>query len=296
MAHPEARTAPGDRSGHRTVASLLLELLDDAALFPPGNAEMAAAVPDHLLHRRSEYSRWIGPFVCPADRVDELAKAATGLPPGSLEVALTVPGGPGQLAGALTDIGRLAAVRPVAVELPLQGAAPERIASTVRRSGSPIPVYAELPFADVPAAATELRSVGLRLKLRTGGTVATAFPGERALAGVLAVAVGAGLAFKCTAGLHQAVRHHDPTTGFDHHGFLNIALAVHQLGRGETADTARATLAETDEEAVAAAVRLLTGPDIDRLRAAFRSFGTCSVLDPLTDLQRIGLLERQEYR
>ena len=38
--------------------------------------------------------------------------------------------------------------------------------------------------------------------------------------------------FKCTAGLHNAVRHRAADTGFEHHGFLNVLLATRQAFDG----------------------------------------------------------------
>ena len=46
------------------------------------------------------------------------------------------------------------------------------------------------------------------------------------LGDVLVAAVSAGLPFKLTAGLHEAVRHTNAETGFTHHGFLNLVLAA----------------------------------------------------------------------
>ena len=54
---------------------LLSGLIDDAALFPPGNAPMAAAVSAHDAHERSWYGAFIGPFLCPDVRLPELVGA-----------------------------------------------------------------------------------------------------------------------------------------------------------------------------------------------------------------------------
>ena len=45
---------------------------DDAALFPPGDAPVAAAVPAHR-ELRGRLGDLVGPFVVPAARLDELA-------------------------------------------------------------------------------------------------------------------------------------------------------------------------------------------------------------------------------
>src|SRR5947207_13513042 len=57
---------------------LFAGLVDDAALFPPGNAPMDRAVWEHTAHRSSWYSDLVGPLVCPASRVTELRSALPG--------------------------------------------------------------------------------------------------------------------------------------------------------------------------------------------------------------------------
>jgi hypothetical protein len=151
--------------------------------------------------------------------------------------------------------------------------------------------YVELPWADVTAASVAtLVSAGLRLKVRTGGLVATAFPGERQLAGVLDTAVRGGVAFKLTAGLHDPVRHEDPATGFEHHGFLNVLLATGHALAGDGAGAVAAALADTDGARVAAAVAGIDDALAGRIRHHFVSFGTCSTTEPIDGLLRHGLL------
>ena len=65
----------------------------------------------------------------------------------------------------------------------------------------------------------------LRLKFRTGGLEAAAFPPSEVLAGWIDAALDRETPFKCTAGLHRAVRH-TGEDGFEHHGFLNVLVAT----------------------------------------------------------------------
>lgn len=54
---------------------LLAALVDDAALFPPGNVPMPA-VAAHRRHRAAPHGELVGRYLCPASRLDELRAAA----------------------------------------------------------------------------------------------------------------------------------------------------------------------------------------------------------------------------
>lgn len=58
-----------------TPLSLFAGLVDDAALFPPGNAPMDVALRAHAQHRAASYVEMVGSFLCPVSRIDELAAA-----------------------------------------------------------------------------------------------------------------------------------------------------------------------------------------------------------------------------
>jgi hypothetical protein len=152
-------------------------------------------------------------------------------------------------------------------------------------------VYAEVPWdAAQPDVLDTVAGTRAHVKLRTGGTTAAAFPTEAQLATAIAGCLARDLAFKCTAGLHHAVRHTAAGTGFEHHGFLNVLVATAALLDGAGTTDAAHVLAERSPDALAAAARQLDDARIARLRASFRSFGTCSVTEPLDDLRALGLL------
>ena len=135
------------------------------------------------------------------------------------------------------------------------------------------------------AAADEVAACELRLKYRTGGVEADLFPSADDLASWIDAALDRETPFKCTAGLHHAVRHDDPETGFRHHGFLNVLAATRAALDG---GDARAVLEEPDGTALVAAL-----PDADtltRTRRWFTSFGSCSVHEPLDDLVALDLV------
>ena len=85
----------------------------------------------------------------------------------------------------------------------------------------------------------------LRLKFRTGGLDAAAFPTAEVLAGWIDAALDRETAFKCTAGLHNAVRH-TGDDGFEHHGFLNVLVATRQAFDGAAVDEVGADPGEPD--------------------------------------------------
>jgi len=129
------------------------------------------------------------------------------------------------------------------------------------------------------------------VKLRTGGLRTDLFPTPAELAETIAACMRRSVGFKCTAGLHHAVRHTDPATGFEHHGFLNVMSAVRALLDGAPVADATAALDDRDPLHVAAGVAGWSEPTCRAVRGQFRSFGTCSVREPLDDLLELGLLD-----
>jgi hypothetical protein len=269
---------------------LFAGLFDDAALFPPGDAPMTAAVPAHRA-LRARLGALTGPFVVPAARLDELAVQLEDGPP--IEVAVIVPAD--GLAAAVERVAGIPGLRLAAVELtPAPDGVAARTAVAALRDALPAGVPAAL---EVPRSAARdsvldvLAGTGHRAKVRTGGLRYDLFPAPGELARTLHACLVRGVPFKCTAGLHHAVRRTDPASGFDHHGFLNVVLAVDALLRGGTAGDAAALLDRRDTAAVVREVRALSRERAAAVRAVFTSFGTCSVTEPYDDLVALGLLE-----
>lgn len=273
-------------------AGLFDGLFDDAAIFPPGDAPMADAVRAHAEHRAAWYASSVGQFVCTVARLDQLAAE---LAPGgsSVDLSLTVPDGIAALQHGIRAALDAPGVQLRAVEVPLGDFGPDQ---AVHALGAYTelgrPCYLEVPVDRLDAElAGAIAASGLRLKLRTGGTTAAAFPGEDQLAAALVAATRHGLVFKCTAGLHNAVRHRDPRTGFEHHGFLNVLLATAAACAGADGTQVAAALGDRDPAAITARVRELDAEAAGAARSAFTSFGTCSITEPVEDLRALGLLE-----
>jgi hypothetical protein len=276
------------------LTGLFTGLFDDAALYPPADTKLPDAVRDHARHRLSWYAETLGPFVCDVRRLPALATEAKRRALEPFDVAVTVPGGIDDLTMLTATTTVTPGLRVRAVELPLKqarlGVAVAALRSLCERD---VACYVEIPVATVREDQVhELRRAGLRLKLRTGGTSIDAFSTESELATALVRCAAERLAFKCTAGLHNAVRHRDPQTAFEHHGFLNVALAARvAASTGSDSATVR-TLGERDPVEVAARTAALTADDVAAIRAVFASFGTCSVTEPLDDLVAMGLVTR----
>ncbi|KOU59482.1 hypothetical protein ADK57_33395 [Streptomyces sp. MMG1533] len=266
---------------------------DDAALFPPGNAPMARAVARHWEHRAAWYGPVVGTFVCPDRRWDELIGQLDGEGP-VLDLSLVVVDGPESLAAGMARAQAHPRVRLSTVELPVTGSAPGGLAALLQAVAAAVPrtvtVYAEVALGPgVHHAVQAVAQTGFRVKFRTGGTRADAFPDETRLTEGLVCALRLGVPFKLTAGLHHAVRHTGSGTGFEHHGFLNVMAAVAAAHDGADEETITSVLACRDPESVG---RRCTPQQRAAARAWFTSFGTCSIDEPLTDLSALRLLGR----
>lgn len=271
-------------------------LVDDAAIFPPGNADLNDAASAYVDRRDTPSADLVGTFVL---RDTDLPKVAVA-PGVAFPVSVVVTGGAGQIAGPARACGR-SDLTLAGLEIALRD--PDDLAGNARRVvaavdaarvegdlDEDVPVYVELPAGEPThqwlAAADEVASAELRLKFRTGGVEAHLFPAARELAAWIDAALDRETPFKCTAGLHHAVRH-TSEDGFEHHGFLNVLLATRQAFDGAPAAEVVATLEQRDGAALAAGAR---AADLAGARRWFTSFGSCSVSEPLDDLINLGLI------
>lgn len=278
-------------------------MFDDASLFPPAALAMPDAVAGHLRHQGAWYREMSGPFVCANTRIPQLSAALTAAGVAELDVALVLPGGAADVENAVDAVFADPRLRLRAVELPIATtadtiAAVSEVAAALDRT----PLAGAAAFIEIPArqlTADVARAVAdhrYLAKVRTGGTTAEAFPDELTLATCLATLAGERLPFKCTAGLHHAVRHKAADTGFEHHGFLNVLLAVAAALTGERFEEVTAELADSAASRVAAKVSELDADTVFAVRDLFTSFGTCSTDEPITDLVTLGLISADHGR
>jgi len=270
--------------------SLFAALVDDAALFPPGNAPMDQALKEHAALRATSRSDLVGPFLCPASRVTELR---AHLPADeSIRLALVLDTEGDEAHAALRVCGADETLQLVGVE-----ASAARLGAdtaTVGRNLTRLPGVTgalEVPRTGFDEALSLVGGDGWTVaKYRTGGTTADAFPSETELAAFLVAAVGRGVPVKLTAGLHHAVRGTEAGTGFEHHGVLNVLVAARVAQGGGGGEDVAAVLAQRAPPTLLEFVSEWDESTCDGVRATFRSFGCCGVHDPLDELAGLGLL------
>ena len=179
-----------------------------------------------------------------------------------------------------------------------------RLCAAVSRAGlRDVALYVELPWeADpVPYAEAAARA-GARLKLRTGGVTGDAFPSPGTVLAFLQACAAAGVAGKCTAGLHHPLRGEQPLT-YDAdcargtmYGFVGVFLAAALLHAGHAAADVAPLLEERDPSAFVVDEAAVTWRGLradaatlaDARARALVAFGSCSFAEPVHDLHTLG--------
>jgi len=103
-----------------TVPALFRRLVDDAAMFPPGDLPLAEAVAAHRAHRTSPYADLVGPFVCTDEDLMKVAAEAARTGDEPLEVTVVITGGAGGIEPAVRYGDRSADITVSAVEVRLR--------------------------------------------------------------------------------------------------------------------------------------------------------------------------------
>ncbi|MBL0746044.1 hypothetical protein [Nocardioides baculatus] len=256
-------------------------LVDDAAIFPPGDAPLHEATATYGARREEWYADLVGSFVL--RDTDLPLVRGFGAP-----LSVVVTGGAGQLAGPVSLAARLG-LQVAGLEIAVRDLDDpvgnvRRIDAAARAADVDVPVFIEIPgpaTAQWLAAADVVADCGHRLKLRLGHVDHDLVPHSPTVAAWIDAALDRETRFKATAGLHRAVRHEPEGGGA--HGFLNVMVATQVLWDGGSVDDATTALEQRDGTVLAAV-------DLSSARRWFTSFGSCSVTEPLDDLISLGLL------
>jgi hypothetical protein len=264
-----------------------VDLVDDAAIFPPGDVPFDEAVDAYDTRSEDDGAELVGSFVL---RDTDLPQLRDPVAP----VSIVCTGGAGQLAGPSDWVRRknvaIAGMEIAVRDLDDPAGNVRRIVAATDELETEWPIFVELPQTPVDhgwlAAADVAAEAGLRLKFRTGGLDASAFPSSEVLAGWIDAALDRETEFKCTAGLHRAVRH-TGDDGFEHHGFLNVLVATARAFAGSGLPEVTQVLESRDAGMLTQAHAYEGGAEARRW---FWSFGSCSVAEPWADLRDLGLV------
>lgn len=285
-----------------SATALLSGVVDYAGLFPPAALSMADAVAEYQRARGGADAWMLGRFVVPTARLAELADALVALPPRQdvWDVSAIVRAGSDVDITAITEFNAAGAQHLARVDtLEARPETAEGIDWLARRGLDGIDIYVEIaPGPSMGPLLAQVAEHGLRAKVRTGGVTSDAFPSPSALAAFLATAVGKGVMFKATAGLHHAVRgqyrltYEDGAAAAPMYGYLNVLLATAALRMGRPV-----VVAETILQAHDARSLVFTDDEVRWGDEAFPlsmvrdtrthhlvSFGSCSFREPAEEL------------
>ena len=240
-----------------SLSALFSESVDYAGLFPPAALALEPALDNYAAYAHSGDAWLLGCFVLPTAKLAEVEPLLTGRftaeqPLRISALAPQVSTADEHLNGLRTGLRALVnfqqthgeAVSVDQLEMPLPsnplsdaelGSLFENTASLIEDSCGAekhlrifweIPISGELT-APLRRVAQHNRNTlrGFGVKLRAGGTQASAFPSPAQLAGALVAAYEAQVALKFTAGLHHPFRRFDASVNTRMHGFVNVYAA-----------------------------------------------------------------------
>ncbi|MEM1183833.1 MAG: hypothetical protein AAGI53_02420 [Planctomycetota bacterium] len=311
-----------------SVRTLLDGLIDYAGLFPPSKLPMPKAVQEFARRRASEEAPFLGKFICPASRLDELTEHGRSLMPGTWATSgyreMAVDSDPWEISAVIdaplnealdaidafnqrhaTEEDGLAKVKTVEMKVE-----PGDVDDVVDELPEDLQPFFEIPRGVLDAdprgfVAALSTAEGLAAKVRCGGVEPHMIPSSESVARFIATCAQARVPFKATAGLHHPIRAEHPLTYDEYppravmHGFVNVFVASalafeHKLD----ARALTAVLEETDPSKFTLSDEVVawrdTSVSIDALgtsRARFAlGYGSCSFAEPMDDLRKLGWL------
>lgn len=293
----------------QSLRVLLSEIVDYAGLFPPSELPMKQAVENYAAYLKSEHRWMLGRFVCPIARLAEFEQNAEKYLNGEQTWRLSALAGE-NLAEDLSEIERFNNAqdnRAVIDALEIKAESPEAVKEAKGFLPAELKTYFEFPLKlYINEFVSAIAINRLRAKIRTGGLTQEAFPPVDEIVKFLRVCLAANVPFKATAGLHHPLRSLRALTYKENaahgtmHGFLNVFLAAAFLRQNLNAPFINRVMTESDatrfefddDGATWNGQRVeLRQIGLMRERNAV-SFGSCSFVEPIEDLQQLGLLPK----
>jgi hypothetical protein len=275
----------------RSADTLFRGVLDYAGMFPPASLARGEAVATYTQYRTGADAWMVGAFVISADRLD-------GLDPGIGPVSVVLN------AASAADVERLlradGGTRIAAIEF--RPVAPHQIGALAAAVPDAVEAYFEVsPAADMDRRLDAVAACGRSAKLRTGGVTPDAFPSASAVYRFLRACADRRVSAKATAGLHHALTgryaltYEATSSSAPMHGFLNVCAAAALVHTGIREEDVLLALGESshvafrfDDAGMSWRGHCLSIRDLaDTRRTLFRSFGTCSLREPMDDLKRM---------
>lgn len=313
-----------------SLRAFMAASIDYAGLFPPAGLALEPALCNYATYLTSEDAWMLARFVCPSAQLAEaaphiglftetqpLAVSALGRKSNSpddfivnLRLSLNEMAEFRAAHGACVSVEQLEAPLPSGLTQAATQEVLARAAELIECAGPPN----VMPFWEVTldsdwqqtlhdtaramAAHNARGSQPVALKLRTGGTVASAFPTSAQIGTTLLVARDHGVIMKCTAGLHHPLRRYEASVQTKMHGFVNVLGAgILAWAGGLTLTEVQRVLEDEDpahfhfaEDGFSWGDRQATLADIVNTRRALVSFGSCSFDEPRADLRALGWL------
>lgn len=294
----------------QTLKQLLSSIVDYAGLFPPAQLNLSEAMAIYDRAQSSPHSWLLGRFVLPASCLTEFVTLLEAAPEGGmysshwpLSVILSK-----NWAAELEQVCQLqTANHQILISMLEVAPLPlDDIQQICRQRPGGVVTFFELPWdADIEPYLAALQQLGVAAKLRTGGLTGNAFPDSAQLCQRILSLAKAQIPFKATAGLHHPLRGHyrltdAPDSAFTTmYGFLNVALlAAFACQQKISFDDAIALLEERStypfqftEAAIYWRDDCVSLSELEHTRQQFfHSFGSCSIQEPIDDLQTLRLL------
>jgi hypothetical protein len=271
---------------------------------------MEQAVMSYALNVASP-NRWmLGRFVLPVARLDEFQETASKYLTPDLDkgcrISALASENISETIRQIINFNTKFAPHYVVDSVEVKASSVSKIDNTIALLPKGVTAYFEIAtddkFIDL---VTALALKKQRAKIRTGGIVPEAFPKSREVIRFVRTCAAANVPFKATAGLHHPVRCYRPLTYAADgpkgtmHGFINLFLMTAFVRESYKTDRLEQLMEEEFDEVFhfeENGIRwrddhFLTNTQIERARQyAIQSFGSCSIDEPIADLQNLGLL------